>query len=82
MQDGEVDAKEFADAVKKNCMNKAFADMPGAFKAFIDQYFKSIDVDGNYSCRMKYRCAKCRLVEKIIKILRSFYYISNWISNC
>ena len=29
-------------------MGKAFADMPGAFKAFIDQYFKSIDVDGNY----------------------------------
>ena len=29
-------------------MNKTFAEMPGAFKAFIDQYFKSIDVDGNY----------------------------------
>merc|ERR1719367_2757149 len=34
---------------KKNCMGKAFADMPGAFKAFIDQYFKSIDVDGDGS---------------------------------
>merc|ERR1719410_3217168 len=48
-KDGEVDAQEFADAVKKNCMGKAFADMPGAFKAFIDQYFKSIDVDGDGS---------------------------------
>merc|ERR1712020_627851 len=30
-------------------MNKAFGEMPGAFKAFIDQYFKSIDVDGDGS---------------------------------
>jgi len=48
-KDGEVDAQEFADAVKKNCMNKPFGEMPGAFKAFIDQYFKSIDVDGDGS---------------------------------
>merc|ERR1711997_429044 len=34
---------------KKNCMNKPFGEMPGAFKAFIDQYFKSIDVDGDGS---------------------------------
>merc|ERR1711956_199167 len=45
----EVDAKEFSDAVQKNCMNKSFAEMPAAFKAFIDQYFKSIDVDGDGS---------------------------------
>merc|ERR1712156_582180 len=48
-KDGEVDAKEFCDAVQKNCMNKPFGEMPGAFKAFIDQYFKSIDVDGDGS---------------------------------
>merc|ERR1712240_652801 len=36
-KDGEVDAKEFAAAVQKNCMNKPFVDMPAAFKAFIDQ---------------------------------------------
>ena len=47
-QDGEVDAKEFADAVKKNCMNKPFAEMPEAFKTFISGAFKSIDVDGNF----------------------------------
>ena len=47
-QDGEVDAKEFASAVQKTCTNKPFADMPAAFKAFIDQHFRSIDVDGNY----------------------------------
>jgi len=48
-KDGEVDAKEFAAAVQKNCMNKPFADMPAAFKAFIDQHFRSIDVDGDGS---------------------------------
>ena len=36
-------------------MKKSFAEMPAAFKAFIDQYFKSIDVDGNFLVKkMKY----------------------------
>jgi Ca2+-binding EF-hand superfamily protein len=48
-KDGEVDGKEFAAAVQKNCMNKPFGEMPPAFKAFIDQYFRSIDVDGDGS---------------------------------
>ena len=48
-QDGEVDGKEFADAVQKNCMNKPFAELPSAFKAFIHEAFKSIDVDGNFN---------------------------------
>jgi hypothetical protein len=30
-------------------MNKPFGEMPPAFKAFIDQYFRSIDVDGDGS---------------------------------
>merc|ERR1711935_82770 len=41
--------KNFLTLFKKNCMNKSFAEMPAAFKAFIDQYFKSIDVDGDGS---------------------------------
>merc|ERR1711956_64895 len=48
-KDGEVDGKEFADAVQKNCMNKPFAELPAAFKAFIHEAFKSIDVDGDGS---------------------------------
>merc|ERR1712172_131215 len=48
-KDGEVDGKEFSAAVKKNCMNKKFADLPVAFKAFIVEAFKSIDVDGDGS---------------------------------
>ena len=30
-------------------MNKTFADLPVAFKAFIVEAFKSIDVDGNFN---------------------------------
>merc|ERR1711971_969346 len=40
---------KFAAAVKKNCMNKPFAELPSAFKAFIHEAFKSIDVDGDGS---------------------------------
>jgi hypothetical protein len=32
-------------------MNKKFADLPVAFKAFIVEAFKSIDVDGNFNKR-------------------------------
>ena len=49
LQDGEVSTEEFKKAVQTNCQGKAFNDMPGAFKAFTDVYFKTIDVDGNYS---------------------------------
>merc|ERR1711956_174932 len=48
-KDGEVDGQEFSAAVQKNCMNKKFADLPVAFKAFIHEAFKSIDVDGDGS---------------------------------
>ena len=30
-------------------MNKKFAELPSAFKAFIVEAFKSIDVDGNFN---------------------------------
>merc|ERR1711971_248244 len=46
---------EFADAVQKNCMNKPFAELPSAFKAFIHEAFnrmayKSIgDLDAAYN---------------------------------
>ena len=46
-------------------MNKSFAEMPAAFKAFIDQYFKSIDVDGNFLVKKNeiWACANCSLVK-------------------
>ena len=46
-------------------MKKSFAEMPAAFKAFIDQYFKSIDVDGNFLVKKNeiWACANCSLVK-------------------
>merc|ERR1711976_1014398 len=46
-KDGEVSGGEFSAAIQKNCMNKPYAELPEAFKAFIIGTFKSIDVDGD-----------------------------------
>ena len=48
LQDGEVSAEEFKKAIQTNCVGKAYADFPGALRAFVDVMFKSIDVDGKY----------------------------------
>merc|ERR1712113_66977 len=46
-KDGEVSGEEFKKAIQTHCQGKQFADMPGAFKAFVDVYFRTIDVDGD-----------------------------------
>ncbi|KAK8743428.1 hypothetical protein OTU49_001474 [Cherax quadricarinatus] len=46
-KDGEVTVEEFKQAVQKNCSGKPFNDFPGAFKNFIANQFKSIDVNGD-----------------------------------
>jgi len=48
-KDNEVSADEFMKAIEANCANKAYADLPASFKAFINSVFKSIDVDGDGS---------------------------------
>ena len=47
LQDGEVSGDEFRKAIQNNCMGKSYNDLPKAFKAFIDGYFKTVDIDGN-----------------------------------
>ena len=82
-QDGEVDGKEFADAVQKNCMNKPFAELPSAFKAFIHEAFKSIDVDGNFNRKMP-KTPKRRLIcitERVQNRYLPFFDISVSIIN-
>ena len=44
-----MSADEFMKAIESNCANKAYADLPASFKAFINSVFKSIDVDGMWS---------------------------------
>jgi len=46
-KNGEVDVDEFKQAVMKHCVGKSYAQFPGAFKAFIANQFKSVDVDGD-----------------------------------
>jgi len=46
-KDGEVTVEEFKAAVQKHCQGKAYADFPNAFKVFIGNQFKTIDVNGD-----------------------------------
>merc|ERR1711884_322700 len=44
-KDGEVSTEEFTKGIEMSCKGKAFADLPTAFKFFIDAQFRTIDVD-------------------------------------
>jgi hypothetical protein len=46
IQDGEVSVEEFKKAIQTHCTGKMYMDFPTAFKAFIDGYFKTVDIDG------------------------------------
>jgi len=46
-KDGEVSDDEFKQAVQKNCSGKPYDQFPNAFKAFIANQFKTIDVNGD-----------------------------------
>merc|ERR1712128_150111 len=46
-KNGEVDVDEFKAAVQVNCVGKTYAQFPPMFKAFIENQFKTIDVDGD-----------------------------------
>jgi len=46
-KDQEVSVDEFKKAIKDNCSGKAYADFPSAFKVFIANNFKTIDVNGD-----------------------------------
>jgi len=46
-KDGEVSDDEFKQAVQKHCNGKPFGDFPSAFKTFIENQFKTIDVNGD-----------------------------------
>ena len=46
MQDGEVTTDEFKKALQNHCVGKSYNDFPKAFKAFIDGFFRTVDIDG------------------------------------
>merc|ERR1712033_74646 len=48
-KNGEVDSEEFMKGVESACKGKSYADLPEAFKFFIEAQFRTIDVDGDGS---------------------------------
>jgi len=46
-KDGQVTVEEFKEAIQKNCSGKTYSEFPSAFKSFIANNFKTIDVDGD-----------------------------------
>jgi len=46
-KDKEVSVEEFKKAVQTHCSGKKYAEFPSAFKGFISNNFKTIDVDGD-----------------------------------
>jgi len=46
-KDGEVDVEEFKGAVQTHCKGKKFDAFPAAFKSFICNQFKTVDVNGD-----------------------------------
>jgi len=46
-KNGEVDVDEFKKAVTDNCVGKDYGSFPPAFKCFIENQFKAIDIDGD-----------------------------------
>merc|ERR1712106_641227 len=67
-KNGEVDVEEFKAAVQVNCVGKTYAQFPPMFKAFIENQFKAVDVDGHvglpeYRCDAITRCASADVAE-------------------
>jgi len=46
-KDGQVTVEEFKEAIQKNCSRKSYSEFPTAFKSFIANQFKTIDVNGD-----------------------------------
>lgn len=47
-QDGQVTVEEFRQAIMKTCTGKTYSEFPKAFKTFIGNTFKTIDVNGMF----------------------------------
>ncbi|RXG67654.1 Sarcoplasmic calcium-binding protein 1 [Armadillidium vulgare] len=45
-KDGQVTVEEFKEAIQKTCTGKSYSEFPQAFKTFIGNTFKTIDVNG------------------------------------
>jgi len=74
-KDGEVSVEEFKKALQQNCVGKAYGDFPKAFKAFIDGFFRTVDVNGDGNIGVdeyRFDCVN-RMAYKTIKELDDAY---------
>jgi len=46
-RDGKITTDEFKEAVRSTCVGKKYSEFPQAMKAFIDAFFKVIDINGD-----------------------------------
>jgi len=70
-KNGEVDSDEFMKGVESACKGKKYADLPEAFKFFIEAQFRTIDVDGDGSIGLeeyRYDCVN-RMPVKSCEVL-------------
>merc|ERR1712198_5630 len=70
-KNGEVDTEEFMKGVESACKGKKYADLPEAFKFFIEAQFRTIDVDGDGSIGLeeyRYDCVN-RMPVKSVEVL-------------
>lgn len=74
-KDGEVTTDEFKKALQNHCVGKSYNDFPAAFKAFIDGFFRTVDVDGDGTVGISEYRLDCvqRMAYKDIKDLDASY---------
>ncbi|XP_023336618.1 sarcoplasmic calcium-binding protein, beta chain [Eurytemora carolleeae] len=78
-KNGEVDSDEFMKGVETACKGKAYADLPNAFKFFIEAQFRTIDVDGDGSIGLdefRYDCVNRMPVKEVTELDAAFSKIS------
>merc|ERR1711944_98797 len=74
-KDGEVSTDEFIKGVEKSAKGKQFNELPAAFKHFIQDQFRTIDVDGDGTAGLTEFRVDCvnRMAYKSIKELDDAY---------
>jgi len=78
-KNGEVDSEEFMKGVETACKGKSYADLPEAFKFFIEAQFRTIDVDGDGSIGLeefRYDCVNRMPVKSVEELDQAFSKIS------
>jgi Ca2+-binding EF-hand superfamily protein len=74
-KDGEVSVDEFKKGLEMSCKGKGYADLPEAFKFFIEGSFRTIDVDGDGTIGLNEYAVDCvnRMAYKSFDEIKNAY---------